>query len=75
MIDSIFKILGSALSIWEHKEKFKYADKYMSLKKDYYEAINRPPETFNDAYIDNLKFELQLLIDSVSSQIGSGKNS
>lgn len=74
MIDSVFKIVGSALSIWESKEKRKYLDKYMSLKKDYYEAINRSPDEWNDARIDNIKFELQLLVESISSQIGNGAN-
>lgn len=74
MVDSLFRILGSALSIWEHKEKRKYLDKYLDLKRDYYEAINRPPEIWNDARIDSIKFELQLLVDSVSSNIGIGAN-
>jgi hypothetical protein len=74
LINSVFAILGSALSIWEHHEKTKYVDRYVSLKRDYYEAINRPPETWNDARLDNIRFELQLLVDSVSTEIGSGKS-
>ena len=72
MIGAVFTLLGSALSIWQSKEKRKYLDRYLSLKRDYYEAINRPPEEWNDARIDGLKFELQLLVDSLSSQIGNG---
>lgn len=73
MINSIFKLLGSALAIWEHKEKNKYFDKYMSLKRDWYEEYNK--EQRNDARLDNIEFELSMLVDSLSAKIGNANSS
>lgn len=67
MISTIFGILGSALSIWESKEKTKYMDKYIKLKKEWYEEYHKEPR--DDASLDNLEFELKLLVDAVSAEI------
>lgn len=68
MIDSLFKILGSALSLWESKEKRKYIDKLIKLKREYYAESNL--ERPDMAKLDNLVFELELFSSAVSAQIG-----
>lgn len=61
MIESFLKVLGTGLEIWASKEKTKYIDKYMSLKKDWYEEINKPEDQRSAAVLDNIRFELELL--------------
>lgn len=57
----LFEVLGTALSLWESKEKTKYIDRYMSLKRAYWEEYNKPQESRSDAALDNLEFEIKLL--------------
>lgn len=71
MIELIFKILGTGLSLWETKEKTKYQDKYIALKRAYYEELNKPDEERSDAVLDNLEFELRILCNSFSTEVGS----
>lgn len=70
MFASLLGILGSALSIWDNKEKRKYIDKMLQLKKDYYEEFNKPLAVRSDAVLDNLEFELRNLADAVAADIG-----
>lgn len=67
MINSFMKSLGAGLSIWEHKEKRKYVDKLMKLKRDYYEESNK--DISDDAILDNIEFELELLGIAFSSKV------
>lgn len=67
MISSIFSLLGSVLTIWEHKEKNKYKEKYMRLEREYYEETKKDQPS--DAVLDNIEFELLLLINSLGSEI------
>lgn len=71
MIETIFSILQSALHIWEDKEKTKYLDKLMSLKKDYYEEYNKPLAERSDAVLDNISFELRILGTAFSASVGT----
>ena len=67
MISSILKLLGSALSIWEHKEKNKYFDRYVKLENKYYEEYQKDKP--DHSTLDNIERELLLLVDRVSSEI------
>jgi len=67
MISSIVKLLGSVFSIWEHKEKNKYYDKYMELERAYYEESKKSEQ--DHAHMDNIERELLLLSDRISSEI------
>jgi len=69
MIDSLFKVLGSGLALWESKEKRKYVDKLIALKKEYYEEYNK--EISDDAVLDNIRYELQFLGEAFSSKVGA----
>ena len=68
MISLIFDVLKVGLGLWQSKEKRKYMDKLLALKRDYYEEYNK--EDRDDAVLDNLEFELKLLSDSFISLAG-----
>jgi hypothetical protein len=70
IIEALFKALGAGLGLWQSKEKRKYLDKLLKLEKDYYEAINQPEDQWDDAVIDNITFELQLLGKAFHSSVG-----
>lgn len=69
MIELVLKLLGTGLSLWESKEKTKYLDKLVSLKKDYYEEINKPYEERDDAKLSNIDFELKLMAEAFAAQV------
>lgn len=75
MIDSIFKLLGAGLSLWDTKEKTKYQDKFIKLKKDWYEEYNKADNERSDAVLDNILFELNLLCNSFAAQVGNENSS
>ena len=67
MIESVLKILGAGLSLWESKEKRKYLDKYLILRKRYYEeSLQNPPD---DAILDGIELELQLLGEAFAAKV------
>jgi len=61
MFEAIAKILGAALSIWEHKEKNKYVEQLMELETEWRKEANKDPEHRSDAVLDNLEFKLRVL--------------
>lgn len=61
MIEPLFQVLATALSIWDHKEKTKYLDQYLDLRRRYDEALLAPDDTRDDAVICSLERELRLL--------------
>lgn len=61
---ALLNVLGAGLSIWDSKEKTKYQDQYVDLKRKYYEASNKPDDERDDAVISNLRVELRILADS-----------
>ena len=84
MIDQIFRVLGAGLEVWNHHLKTKYQNKYYKLKKEYWEEVNKPmlpygadvddrkfdSSKFRDlAKLDNIEFELNLLVDSFENEI------
>ena len=58
---AFLNVLQAGLTLWNNKEKTKYIDKLMSLKKDYYAEINKPLAERSDAVLDNVLFELRVL--------------
>lgn len=68
MTELVFKVLGSALGVWESKEKTKYQDRFIYLEKAYYEESNK--DRPDDAVLDRLRFDIRLLCDSFCAQIG-----
>jgi len=66
--ESLIKALQAGLSIWDNKEKTKYIDKLLKLRKEYYEEYNKDRPDM--ARLDNINFELQLISEVFSSQVG-----
>lgn len=67
MVETLFGVLASALSIWDNLEKRKYIDKLTSLRRDYREEWNKDPAVRSDAKLDDLVFELRILGDAFSA--------
>lgn len=70
MFESLAKALASGLSLWEHKEKNKYRDKLIKLRREYREEYSKDISVRSDAVLDNLCFELRILADSFSTEVG-----
>lgn len=75
MAADILLILGTALSIWDHKEKNKYLDKYLALKEQYHQEFNKPDDSRSDSLLDNLEYQLRLLGREWSSAASGTSNS
>lgn len=69
MIDSLFKVLIPALTLWKNKDARKYLDKVIQLKKEWYSEYNK--DISDDAVLDNIEFELRIISESFSSQVGT----
>lgn len=65
----VLELLGSVFSIWEHKEKYKYYERYVDLKRKYYEENSKPYDQRDAAVLDNIRYELYLLSGSVNSAV------
>ena len=65
MVESFLKVLGAALSIWDHKERNKYYDEWRDLQKRWYEESNKQRPDM--ATLDNLRFRLCILGESYSN--------
>jgi len=71
MLEILFKVLGAGLSIWESKEKNKYIDKIIELKRDYYSEFNKGPGYRSNAVLDNIERELLIIAEVFASAAGS----
>jgi hypothetical protein len=69
MISTILKLLESGLSLWQHEEAQKYLEKVIDLKGQWYEEYNK--EMPDDAILDNIEFELRVVSEAFSSQVGT----
>lgn len=69
MIETILTILSAGLQLWSSKEKTKYQDKLMALRKGYYEEYNKPEDQRSDAVLDNIEFELRILGTAFASNV------
>jgi hypothetical protein len=67
MFSALLDILAEALKLWNTKEKTKYQDRYLSLKRDYYAEQNKDADSRSDAVLDNLEFELRILGHAVAA--------
>lgn len=74
IIDSILRIAAALISLLELKERRKYIDRKMELQKQFYEEYNKPFEQRNNAVLDNIQFELCVLVETIAADL-SAKNS
>lgn len=70
MFESLLTVLGAGLSIWNNKERTKYVDQLMSLKRRYYEEFNKSAEHRSDAILDGIESELRILASAFSTSVG-----
>lgn len=61
MIELVLKVLGAGLELWASKEKTKYQDRFIELKKALHEEMKKPYEERNHAAIDDIFFNIELL--------------
>lgn len=71
MFESLLTVLGAGLSIWNNKERTKYVDQLMSLKRRYYEEFNKDAEHRSDAILDGIESELRILASAFSTNVGN----
>lgn len=69
MFTALLQVLLAGLQLWTDKEKTKYVDQLMKLKKEYYEEVNKPDDKRDDAVLDNLEFQLRLLGSAFASGV------
>lgn len=67
LANSFISLLGSYLEGRNLREKNKYTDKYLSLKKQYLNEISKPDDSIDTNSIDHILIELQLLSKAVTS--------
>lgn len=67
MVSAILSILGAGLSLWSSKEKTKYQDRYLKLRKRYYEEEKK--DRPDHAVMDNIEFELFELSESFAAAV------
>jgi len=70
IFEALLKVLGAGLSIWDSKEKSKYYDRYVKLRRNFYAEYAKPDGERDMAVLDNIKFELCLLGDAYSTEVG-----
>jgi len=71
MVNTLLSILGAGLSLWDSKEKTKYQDKYLKLRKRYFDEEKK--ERPDHAVLDNLEFELYELSESFAAEVARSK--
>ena len=71
MLTSIFKLLGSALSIWEHENASKYQDQLLDIQRKYDEEADKDVPDRN--ILDRLERDGLRLSDLVAFEINKSK--
>lgn len=71
MLDSLFKALAAGLSIWDHKEKTKYVDRLLGLKRDWDSEYAKEPDIRDDAVLDNIERQLRILTSEWTAIVGA----
>lgn len=69
MVGTLLGILEAGLSIWASREKTKYQDRYIKLKREWYEEYNKPEDRRSDAELDRIEFDIRVLCDSFASVV------
>lgn len=69
MIETILKLIGSGVEFLHTREKRKYQDQYLKLRREYYEEANKPYHEVDDARLSYIKHELKLLGSIVADEL------
>jgi hypothetical protein len=70
MMTEVLGLAGSALGIWESKEKRKYSDKLIKLDKEMREALSERP--MDNARLDNIYADIKVYIEALARDIKNG---
>ena len=70
MFESLAAALSAGLTLWKDKNRTKYVDALMRLRREYYAESNKPDSQRSDAVLDNLESELRILASAFSSGVG-----
>jgi hypothetical protein len=62
---------GAIFKYLDHLNGTKYYDRLLLATKDYNAELNKPAEILDDNRLAHLRMELELLLNTASSQIGS----
>lgn len=77
MIETLLSVFLQGLTLWNSKEKTKYVDKILSLKKQWYEEYEKPIGSRDDDLLTSIVSELRLLgqawTAAVESETASNK--
>ena len=71
MTHTILKLVSTALSIWESKERTKYIDKLIELEDQYKEALTS--DFIDHGEIDYLEDQIERFANIVATDIRAGK--
>lgn len=73
-MDWVTQALGLGKAIFQyldHKNGTKYYDRLLLAIEDYNAELNKPPERLDDNKLAHHRLELELLLNTAGSQIGS----
>lgn len=70
MFESLAKALAAGLSLWESKEKTKYVDRLIELKRNYREELSKPIDVRSDDVLARIEYELRDIADAFASSVG-----
>lgn len=73
MFLALLETLSAGLSLWEHKEKNKYVDAVIELKRKWYEEYSKDPADRNHNVLDNLDVELRIIAAAFAAAVGKQK--
>lgn len=73
MISTIIGVIQAGLELWSHKEKNKYRDKLIRLKRDFYREYNKTPRDMSK--LDHIEHELRILGESFTTAVIGTKDS
>jgi hypothetical protein len=71
MFEKLAQALAAGLSLWESKEKTKYVDKILDLKKEWYEEYQKPIGVRSDDQLARIEHELCLVCDAFTASIAA----
>lgn len=69
MFLAIISLITEGLKLWNLKEGRKYIDKLAKLEVEYREEFNKPYEQRDNAALDNLEFELRIVLNSIATDL------
>ena len=70
MFDTILKIADKLLEYAILEKRDHWRQEYHDLKRGYYEEYNKDISIRSDAILDNIRYRVCILLDSVTASLG-----